>query len=67
MCPGGAGHPRTLAEPGGPDRGEYRLEEIPLTAEALDAINADPGEVAALLRDAVKAGTDLVTLADPAQ
>jgi 8-oxo-dGTP pyrophosphatase MutT (NUDIX family) len=49
------------------DRGEYRLEEIPLTIEALDAISVDPAEIAALLRDAIATGTDLVTLADPAR
>jgi hypothetical protein len=33
-------------------------------AEALDAITVEPQDVAALLRDAVTAGTNLVTLAD---
>jgi len=58
---------RTGPELDDPDRGEYRLEEIPLTIEALDAISVDPAEIAALLRDAIATGTDLVTLADPAR
>lgn len=58
---------RTGPEFDDPDRGEYRLEEIPLTIEALDAISVDPAEIAALLRDAIATGTDLVTLADPAR
>ncbi|MGC0316177.1 NUDIX hydrolase [Kitasatospora acidiphila] len=37
-------------------RGEYILEEIPLTTEALDAINLLPQEIAAVLREAVKRG-----------
>lgn len=58
---------RTGPEFDDPDRGEYRLEEIPLTIEALDAISVDPAEIAALLRDAIATGTDLVTLAEPAR
>ena len=57
---------RTGPEFDDPDRGEYRLEEIPLTVEALDAISVEPEEIAALLRDAITTGTDLVTLAHPA-
>lgn len=49
-----------------PDRGEYRLQEIPLTPEALDGLRVEPEELAVLLRDAVAAGADLATLADPA-
>ncbi|MFD8418674.1 NUDIX domain-containing protein [Streptomyces sp. NPDC059466] len=56
---------RTGPEFDDPDRGEHRLEEVPLTARALDAVSLDPEEIAALLRDAVDTGTDLVTLADP--
>ncbi|GAB7180436.1 hypothetical protein ATKI12_0267 [Kitasatospora sp. Ki12] len=37
-------------------RGEYFLEEIPLTTEALDAINLLPQEIAAVLRKAVERG-----------
>ncbi|MBD0675410.1 NUDIX hydrolase [Streptomyces sp. CBMA156] len=37
-------------------RGEYVLEEIPLTAEALDAINLLPQEIGAVLREAVGRG-----------
>ena len=50
-----------------PDRGEYRLEEIPLTAEALGRLAIEPEEFAARLREAVAAGTGLATLADPAR
>lgn len=56
---------RTGPEFDDPDRGEYRLEEVPLTVEALDAISLAPQEIAALVRDAVDTGTDLATLADP--
>lgn len=56
---------RTGPEFDDPDRGEYRLEEVPLTVQALDAISLDPEEIAALLRDTVTTGTDLATLADP--
>ncbi|MCG6493334.1 NUDIX domain-containing protein [Kitasatospora sp. A2-31] len=37
-------------------RGEYLLEEIPLTADALDAVNLLPQEIAAVLRNAVERG-----------
>jgi len=37
-------------------RGEYLLEEIPLTTEALDAINLLPQEIAVVLREAVERG-----------
>ena len=57
---------RTGPEFDDPDRGEYRLEEIPLTVEALDAISVEPKEIAALLRDAITTGTDLITLTHPA-
>ena len=58
---------RTGPEFDDPDRGEYRLEEVPLTIEALDALSIEPEEIGALLRDAITTGTELVTLADPAQ
>ncbi|AUY50572.1 NUDIX domain-containing protein [Streptomyces sp. CB01881] len=37
-------------------RGEYILEEIPLTADALDMVNLLPQDFAAVLRDAVERG-----------
>ncbi|MFD7831526.1 NUDIX domain-containing protein [Kitasatospora sp. NPDC059803] len=37
-------------------RGEYILEEIPLTANALDTVNLLPQDFAAILRDAVERG-----------
>ncbi|MFD7447939.1 NUDIX domain-containing protein [Kitasatospora sp. NPDC059827] len=37
-------------------RGEYVLEEIPLTTEALDAINLLPQEIATVLREAIERG-----------
>ncbi|MGW3180972.1 NUDIX hydrolase [Kitasatospora sp. NPDC001119] len=37
-------------------RGEYILEEIPLTAEALDAVNLLPQDFATVLRGAVERG-----------
>ncbi|MEE1786870.1 NUDIX domain-containing protein [Streptomyces sp. SP17BM10] len=37
-------------------RGEYLLEEIPVTTEALDAINLLPQEIATILREAVERG-----------
>ena len=49
-----------------PDRGEYRLEEVPMTVQALDGISLEPQEIAALLRDAATTGTDLAALAESA-
>ncbi|WP_369182792.1 NUDIX domain-containing protein [Streptomyces sp. Y1] len=37
-------------------RGEYLLEEIPLTTDALDAVNLLPKDFAAVLREAVERG-----------
>ncbi|MFD7447927.1 hypothetical protein [Kitasatospora sp. NPDC059827] len=37
-------------------RGEYLLEEIPLTTEALDTITPLPQDFAAVLREAVERG-----------
>lgn len=37
-------------------RGEYLLEEIPLTTTALDAVNLLPEEFAAVLHEAVERG-----------
>jgi 8-oxo-dGTP pyrophosphatase MutT (NUDIX family) len=42
-------------------RGEYLLEEIPLTTEALDAINLLPQAIAVVLREAVDRGELLAT------
>ncbi|MET8544065.1 NUDIX domain-containing protein [Kitasatospora sp. NPDC004799] len=42
-------------------RGEYLLEEIPLTAGALDALNLLPQEIAVVLREAVERGELLAT------
>ncbi|WP_328954661.1 NUDIX hydrolase [Kitasatospora purpeofusca] len=42
-------------------RGEYLLEEIPLTAEAISAINLLPQEIAVVLREAVERGELLAT------
>lgn len=55
---------RTGPEFDDPDRGEYRLEEVPFTVSALDAISLEPGQIAALLRSAAAAGTELAALAD---
>jgi ADP-ribose pyrophosphatase YjhB (NUDIX family) len=55
---------RTGPEFDDPDRGEYRLEEVPLTAPALGAISLEPEQIAALLLSAVTNGTDLTALAD---
>ncbi|MFF3623181.1 NUDIX domain-containing protein [Streptomyces sp. NPDC002467] len=38
-------------------RGEYALEEIPLTAEGFDRIDLKPEEIAHVLRGAITAGT----------
>ncbi|MFG2231110.1 NUDIX domain-containing protein [Streptomyces sp. NPDC048723] len=38
-------------------RGEYALEEIPLTVEGLDGIDLKPEEIAHVLRGAIGAGT----------
>jgi len=42
-------------------RGEYLLEEIPLTTHDLDAINLLPQEIATVLRKAVERGELLAT------
>ncbi|HEV2635795.1 MAG TPA: NUDIX domain-containing protein [Actinocrinis sp.] len=56
---------RTGPEFGDPSRGEYRLEEIPLTAAGIDAITLVPEEVAEFLCEELRAGRDLADLADP--
>jgi len=55
---------RTGPEFSEPGRGTYQLEQIPLTAAGLGAIDLKPTAVAGLLRDAVAAGCDLFTLPD---
>ena len=47
-----------------PARGEYRLQAVPLTAEALMAIDLKPDELAEFLVRHLGAGTDMFTLAD---
>ena len=44
---------RTGPEFDDPGRGEYRLEEVPLTVSALGAIDLKPEQIAAFLRGAV--------------
>ena len=47
-----------------PARGEYHLRAIPLTAQALAAIDLRPGPLAELLLSYLRAGTDLFSLPD---
>ncbi|MET8749294.1 NUDIX domain-containing protein [Streptomyces sp. NPDC004667] len=47
---------RTGPEFSAEGRGEYMLEEIPLTVEALDGINLKPDEIAHVLRGTMEAG-----------
>ncbi|MFJ4908825.1 NUDIX domain-containing protein [Streptomyces sp. NPDC093249] len=47
---------RTGPEFSAEGRGEYALEEIPLTVEGLDGIDLKPGEIAHVLRGAISAG-----------
>ncbi|MEU9339364.1 NUDIX domain-containing protein [Streptomyces sp. NPDC048290] len=44
------------------DRGEYLLEEIPLTPEALAALNLLPEEISVVLRAALKQGDLLASV-----
>ncbi|MGW6688545.1 NUDIX hydrolase [Streptomyces sp. NPDC054961] len=48
---------RTGPEFSAEGRGEYALEEIPLTGEGLDSIDLKPEEIAHVLRGAIGAGT----------
>jgi ADP-ribose pyrophosphatase YjhB (NUDIX family) len=50
-----------FAEPG---RGNYQLDEIPLTEDGFGAIDLQPEPVAALLRDAIRSGRDLFAAPD---
>lgn len=56
---------RTGPEFEDPDRGEYGLDEIPFTLEALDSITLRPEAIAGLLRDALRSGRVLTSLAEP--
>jgi ADP-ribose pyrophosphatase YjhB (NUDIX family) len=47
-----------------PTRGEYHLQAIPLTAQALAAINLKPDSIAEFLLTHLRAGTDLFSLPD---
>ncbi|WP_432125498.1 NUDIX hydrolase [Streptomyces sp. bgisy082] len=47
---------RTGPEFSAEGRGEYALEEIPLTVEGLDGIDLKPEEIAHVLRGAISAG-----------
>ncbi|MFJ6521134.1 NUDIX domain-containing protein [Streptomyces filamentosus] len=47
---------RTGPEFGAEGRGEYALEEVPLTPEGLDGIDLRPEEIARVLREAVGTG-----------
>ena len=55
---------RTGPEFADPASGEYRLQAIPLTAEALMAIDLKPGELAAFLLSHLRVGVDLFDLPD---
>lgn len=55
---------RTGPEFTNPTRGDYHLDEIPLTAAALHTINLKPDEIATFLADHLTTGTDLFTLPD---
>jgi 8-oxo-dGTP pyrophosphatase MutT (NUDIX family) len=55
---------RTGPEFSEPGRGTYQLQQIPLTAAGLGAIDLKPAAVAGLLRKAIAEGRDLFTLPD---
>lgn len=55
---------RTGPEFTDPTRGDYQLDQFPLTATALHAVIFKPDEIGALLGDYLAAGTDLFTLPD---
>jgi len=62
-------HTWTFADRTGPEftdptRGDYHLDQIPLSADALRAISIKPDEIATLLTDHLAAGADLFTLPD---
>ncbi|MFB6517669.1 NUDIX domain-containing protein [Streptomyces sp. NPDC056401] len=45
------------------DRGEYLLEEVPLTVESVDALNLMPPQIKDALLDAIRAGNLTVPVA----
>jgi ADP-ribose pyrophosphatase YjhB (NUDIX family) len=45
-------------------RGEYHLDEVPLTSEAIEGVNVKPDEIGVLLRGAIDRG-DLFAVAKP--
>jgi ADP-ribose pyrophosphatase YjhB (NUDIX family) len=47
-----------------PARGGYHLQAVPLTAEAVSAIDLKPGELAEILLHPLREGTDLFALPD---
>jgi ADP-ribose pyrophosphatase YjhB (NUDIX family) len=55
---------RTGLEFADPARGEYRLQILPFTAEALMVIDLKPDELAEFLVSHLRVGIDLFTLAD---
>jgi 8-oxo-dGTP pyrophosphatase MutT (NUDIX family) len=55
---------RTGPEFTDPARGDYHLDQTPLTAAALRATNLKPDEIASLLADHLAVGTDLLSLPD---
>jgi hypothetical protein len=55
---------RTGPEFAEPARGEYYLQAVPLTVEALRAIDLKPDELAEFLATNLGAGIDLFALAD---
>ena len=55
---------RTGPEFADPSNGEYRLQAMPLTADALMDIGLEPDELAGFLVSHLRAGTDLFALAD---
>jgi ADP-ribose pyrophosphatase YjhB (NUDIX family) len=55
---------RTGLEFADPSNGEFHLQAIPLTAEALMVIDLKPGELAAFLLSHLKVGVDLFDLPD---
>jgi 8-oxo-dGTP pyrophosphatase MutT (NUDIX family) len=62
-------HTWTFADRSGPEftdpaRGDYHLDQIPLTATALHAINLKPDEIATRLAYHLTAGAELFTLPD---
>ncbi|MGH3273014.1 MAG: NUDIX hydrolase [Streptosporangiaceae bacterium] len=55
---------RTGPEFSEPGRGEYQLQEIPLTSDGLSAVSLKPDPLGTLLRQLIGAGRGLFTLPD---